>query len=247
MTDESFGIVLAAQRARWWAPRLKDHERNIVNAMVLYTNPNGTASPTAEQLAESAGRSIQRTRILLRELSAEGGPLVKVGDRPVYVDHGDYVGYKGGSVGVYAIAPTDRLGDQLGLDFIDESPPDRLGEHLGNFPPARRDGPTRAPDGPHPRAQTRTVEVEVEKKETNTMPGDHPDDQVGRLEGETMADWIARTAAGHHSGIELGPPIEDPRSPCAEGVHEFRMDGSGWSRCKPCGLKIPDTLAEMSA
>lgn len=248
--DETFGIVLAAQRARWWLPRLaNDGERAVLMAMVLFVGMDGTASPTAEQLAELVDRSVNGVRRILRGLSGRSGPLVRVGQRPVFLEEEGR--QKGGKVHIYSIAPTDRLGDQLGMFFPGDHPDGQVGDSqviTGEVPGDH-------PDNPQVITQARAIEGVEELNSGPKSPPDHPDGHVGdslaerhpRREGETIAEWVARLGAAGHSGISLGPPVDDPASPCLEGLHDLRKLGDGFSRCKTCELTIPDALAEMSA
>lgn len=265
--DQPYGIILAAQRARWWLPRLGGKngkvDRAVVSALVLFVEVDGTASPTAPQLAEATHLHVQTVRVALRRLSEKGGPLAKIGERPVYSDDGDR--YKGGRVGVYAIAPTDRLGDQLEIDFIEPSEPpgtqlghrmpsESPGAQLGNGPSESDGGPNRAWEGSQVSPQTRAIEELNVEENGASVPRESPDAQLDdslaarfpRGDDEPIADWLARLSAAGTSGIRLGP-TEPQTDACLEGLHDLRRIGDGWSRCKACDLTIPDALAEMSA
>ena len=217
MGEEAWGIVLAAQRARKWLPKLaNDGERMVLNAMVLYTGQDGTASPNAQDIAELVDRSTQSVRRILRTLSADEGPLAKVGKRPVYSTADDR--YKGGFVHVYALRPGDHPDDQLAIRFPGEHPDDQVGDSQ-----VITEGvPGDHPDDRQPRTQVSAIESLNLLKDDEPSPPDHPDDQVGGL-----------------------GRLEHPTD-CDGGFHSFRIIGpKGY--CRYCSLSVVGELAQMGA
>lgn len=134
---DPYGVIEAQRRFRAWMPTLDTHgQREVYGAVLGYFSIDGTATPTAEQLATLCSMHVQSVRRILRQL-IEFGALVEVGRRPVLNREGIA---RGGSVAIWTIPPAPS-GVQVGVSEMDSHP------RPVAIPPAPKSRPTRAPEG----------------------------------------------------------------------------------------------------
>lgn len=127
MARETYGLLEAAIRCRQWLPRLRhDGQRLVLCALVMFSDKNGVADPSARQVGEMIGRSDVTVRRIYHELRADCerdecsadhvGAIQHVGNRTTFTTGGDA---KGGFVYKWSISPPDQSYDRVVLEGSD--------------------------------------------------------------------------------------------------------------------------------
>ncbi len=171
MAEETYGVVEAQRRFREWMPYLKTlGQRAVYGALLSFFSIDGTATPTASQLAKLVRMHPASVRKIMRQLE-EIGAVVRVGERPNLTAAGVA---RGGRIPVFSIpkrASEGASGDSQARSEAIPSAPKRV--------------PKRASKGAQLNVEKLNVECQGEEEEKETGPV--------RETGESITDWIVRS------------------------------------------------------